>query len=323
MRIVLCYPVEQKHIDQLAAVAPDHEIIDAGQERIATELLKADIFLGHAKVPVPWEQVVAQGRLRWIQSSAAGLDHCLVPAVIASDIVVTSASGLFADPVAEQTMALLLGLLRGLPTFFRAQQKREFVRRPTLDLHDKTVGIIGFGGNGRRIAEVLAPFRTRILATDYYPIRKPAHVERLLPPEALEDILPQLDMIILSLPLNEQTAGLINARLLAMLPRGAILINVARGPVVVENDLVDALRSGHLGGAGVDVTEVEPLPDVSPLWQMPNVLITPHVGAQSARRADVTTRLLAHNLHRYFADQPLINVVDKRLGFPQPSDVTW
>src|SRR5262245_5973371 len=120
MRIVLCYPMEKRHYQQICEAAAGHEVVDAGQERIAAELLEADIFCGHAKVPVPWPEVVHRGRLRWIQSSAAGLDHCLTPETIATEILVTSASGLFADPVAEQTLALLLGCLRGLPTFFRA-----------------------------------------------------------------------------------------------------------------------------------------------------------------------------------------------------------
>src|ERR1051325_11079207 len=141
MRIVLCYPIERRHYDQICAAASGHEVIDAGQERIASELLEADIFCGHAKVPVPWPEVVRRGRLKWIQSSAAGLDHCLTPETIAADIIVTSASGLFADAVAEQTLALLLGLLRSLPTFFQQQQRKEFVRRPTRDLHGKTIGI--------------------------------------------------------------------------------------------------------------------------------------------------------------------------------------
>jgi len=320
MRIVICYPVDQKHLAQLAEAAPGHEIVDAGQSRIAEELLQADVFLGHAKVPVPWPEVVARGRLQWIQSSAAGLDHCLVPSVIDSPIVVTSASGLFADPVAEQTMALLTGLLRGLPRFFPAQQRREFVRLPTRDLHGMTIGIVGFGGNGRRIAEVLAPFRTRILATDLFPPSSwPAHVERVLPAHELRTILPIVETLILCLPLNRETEGLIDRELLSALPRGALLINVARGPIVVESDLVEMLRRGHLGGAGLDVTEVEPLPPSSPLWDMPEVLITPHVGAQSARRADVTTEFLAENLRRFLTGLPLKNVVDKQLGFPRPA----
>ena len=157
-RIVVCYPLEPRHLAQIRAAAPGCEVVDAGQAGIAKEILNADLFGGHAKVPVPWDDVVRAGRLRWIQSSAAGLDHCLVPSVIASDIQVTSASGLFANPVAEQTLALLLGLLRQIPTFFRAELRKEYERQPTDDLHGRTVGIVGFGGNGRRIAQVLRRF---------------------------------------------------------------------------------------------------------------------------------------------------------------------
>src|SRR4051812_17778071 len=228
MRIVLCYPLEKRHFEQLAAAAPGHELIDAGQERIATELLEADIFCGHAKVPVPWAEVVGRGRLKWIQSSAAGLDHCLTPAVIADrNIVVTSASGLFADQVAEQTLALLLGLLRGLPTFFRAQQKKEFIRRPTRDLHHATVGIVGLGGNGVRIAEVLRPFRMRIIATDMFTAERPPCVDELWPADSLDRLLGESDFVVLSVPLNAQTAGMIAAPQLARMKLGALLINVA------------------------------------------------------------------------------------------------
>ena len=185
-RIVLCYPVEAKHIAQIAAVAPDAEIVDAGQERVAVELLEADIFCGHAKVPVPWDEVVSKKRLKWIQSSAAGMDHCLVPSVIGSDITVTSASGVLADQVADHTMALLTSLLRSLPTFWEAQKKREFIRRPTRDLHRARIGIVGLGGNGRRLAEVLSVFRTTILATDWFPENKPPTVAELLPADALD-----------------------------------------------------------------------------------------------------------------------------------------
>lgn len=319
MRIVLCYPAEPHHLAQIAAVAPEAEVVNAGQERIAREILAADLFCGHAKVPVPWGKAVERGRLKWIQSSAAGLDHCLTPEVIESPIMVTSASGLFADQVAEQTLALLLGLLRSVPVFFRQQQAKEFVRRPTRDLHRATVGIVGLGGNGRRLAEVLAPFKTRILATDYFPLDKPAGVESLWPADRLGDMLPLVDVLILCVPLNTQTRGMIGANELARLKRGAILINVARGPVVVEADLVAALEAGQLGGAGLDVTEIEPLPKESKLWDLPNVLITPHVGAQAARRNDDATDLFCRNFARYLAGRPLINLVDKRLGFPSPA----
>jgi phosphoglycerate dehydrogenase-like enzyme len=319
MRIVLCYPLQRHHYDQICAAAPGHEVIDAGQERIAAELLEADIFCGHAKVPVPWPEVLRRGRLKWIQSSAAGLDHCLTPETIASNIVVTSASGLFAEPVAEQTLALTLGLMRSLPTFFRAQQAREFIRRPTRDLSHTTVGIVGLGGNGTRIAEVMRPFHTRIIATDIFSSEMPSSVAELWSSDQLDRLLAESDVVILCVPLNAATQGMIAAPQLAKMKPGAILINVARGPIVVERDLVAALQSGHLGGAGLDVTEIEPLPVHSPLWDMPNVIITPHVGAQSVRRAETTTDLVCENLRRYLSGRPLINFVDKKLGFPTPA----
>lgn len=319
-RVVLCYPIEDRHYQQIVAAVPrGTEVVASSQETIAQDLLTADIFCGHAKVPVPWPEVVRLRRLEWIQSSAAGLDHCLVPEVIQSNIVVSSASGLFADQVAEQTLALLLGLLRGLPTFFRAAQKKEFIRRPTGDLHGKTVGIIGLGGNGTRIAEVLRPMKTRIIATDVFHEQRPDCVDALWPAEELPRLLKESDVVIVCVPLNAQTEHMLSRQEFGQMKPGATLINVARGQVIDEAVLVEALQSKKLYGVGVDVTEVEPLPAASPLWDMPNVIITPHVGAQSARRADDTTDLICDNLQRHFSGRPLRNLVDKNLGFPTPA----
>ena len=318
MRIVLCYPIQPRHYQQICAAAPDAEVVDAGQERIAAELPAADIFCGHAKVPVDWNSVVRQGRLRWIQSSAAGMDHCLVPAVQASEILVTSASGVLADQVAEHTMALVTAWLRSLPVFFDAQRKHEFIRRPTRDLHHTTIGIVGFGGNGRRLAEVFQPFKTRIIATDMFSVDKPAYVDALWTADRLDELLAQSDIVILALPLNASTHHLFNQRTLARMKPSALLVNVARGPIVAEADLVAALEAGHIAGAAMDVTEEEPLSSDSRLWDDPRVIITPHVGGQSARRADDMTDFFCENLRRYLAGKPLRNVVDKQLGFPVP-----
>jgi D-3-phosphoglycerate dehydrogenase len=316
-QIVLCYPVEAKHIERIAAAMPGAEIVDAGQERIATEIVAADIFCGHAKVPVDWDEVVRNGRLRWIQSSAAGMDHCLVPSVIESDIAVTSASGVLADQVAEHTIALITGWCRSLPVFFRAQQKREFIRRPTRDLTRSTVGIVGLGGVGRRLAKLLSAFDAHILATDMFPVDKPPCVEALWPADRLDDLLAAVDILVLCVPLNDATRGMIDAAKLAKMKPGALLVNVARGPLVIEPDLVAALDAGRLAGAVMDVTEPEPLPPASRLWALPNVIITPHVGGQSSWRIDNMTDLFCRNLSRWQAGLPLINyLADKRLGFP-------
>lgn len=327
-RIVLCYPAEADHLRQIEAVLSElgvaAEVVNAGQERVAAELPEADIYCGHAKVPVPWAEVVQGGRLKWIQSSAAGMDHCLVPEVIESEIVVSSASGVLADQVADHTLALLLGLLRSLPVFFRAQRKREFIRRPTRDLHGARIGIVGFGGNGRRLAEVLAPFRTKIWATDLYPEDPPAGIEVLLPADRLDEMLPLIDVLLIAAPLNAETRGMIDARRLALLPENALLVNMARGPLVVEDDLVSALESGRLAGAGLDVTEVEPLAAESRLWDLPGVIVTPHVGGQAARRIDDMTDFFCGNLRRYFGGEPLLNYLEKKsLGFPTPKYAAW
>lgn len=317
-RIVLCYPVEERHIRQIQQACPTATIVDAGQGRIADELPTADIFCGHAKVPVPWDETVTAGRLRWIQSSAAGLDHCLVPSVVASAVTVTSASGVLADQVAEQTIALVTACTRRIPLFLQQQRQREFIRRPTRDLTGSTVLIVGFGGNGRRLAQVLTPWKTRLLATDYFPDQAANGLEKLAGPDALDQLLPEADIVVLAAPLTAATRGMIDAEAVSRMKRGSILINVARGGLVVEAAVVAGLESGQLDSAGFDVTPEEPPAADSPLWDASGLVITPHVGGQSAHRIDRMTDLFCANLVRYCEGRPLINAVDKRLGFPSP-----
>jgi D-3-phosphoglycerate dehydrogenase len=320
MRIVLGYPASTAHVAAIQAAAGDARIDLAEPAALDGALLDADIFCGHARLPVDWPRVVQRGRLQWIQSSAAGLDHCLHPAVIESTLLVSSASGVFADSVAEQAMALLLGLIRRIHLFLPAWQRREFQRLPTDDLTGKTIGIVGLGGNGSRIAEVLAPWRCRIVATDYFEIPSPPGVSQVWPADQLDSLLASAEVLILTAPLTPSTRGMISTRELSVLNPGSYLINVGRGPLVDEPALVEALQTGRLAGAGLDVTYQEPPPADSRLWTAPRLLVTPHVGAQSARRLDRVTELFCENLRRFRAGQPLINAVNKRLGFPEPAD---
>ena len=179
------------------------------------------------------------------------------------------------------------------------------------------MGIVGFGGVGRRLAELLRPFRTRVFATDMFPVDPPDTIEALWPADRLDDLLAQSDVLILCAPLNEITRGIIDRAALAKMKPGALLVNAARGQLVVTDDLVAALNSGRLAGAVMDVTEPEPLPPEHPLWEAPNVIITPHVAGQSALRIDNMTRLLRENLRRWQGGEPLVNyLADKSLGFP-------
>jgi D-3-phosphoglycerate dehydrogenase len=319
MKILVGYPAEPAHLARIAAAWPECNVQIVAQADLNRQLPEADIFCGHAKVSVDWANVVRAGRLRWIQSSAAGLDHCLAPAIIHSDVIVSSASGVFADSVAEQALALLLGLVRKLHVFWTGWQRREFKRLPTDDLRGKTVCLVGLGGNGSRIAQVLRPLGVRILATDWFPGPHPA-TDQVATPEELPRLLTESDIAIITVPLTDQTRHLIGTRELSALRPGAYLINVARGPVVVEDALVDALQSGHLAGAGLDVTYDEPPRAESRLWSAPNLIVTPHVGAQSSGRVDRTTDLFCINLHRFRSGERVYNLVDKTLGFPAPED---
>lgn len=324
--IVTCFPHTPEQGSQIRDAAGDrYDVTFASQENIHSEIFNADIFCGHVKTkePVAWQEVVNQGKLKWIQSSAAGLDHCLHPSVIESSIVVSGCSALFANQVAETSMALLMGLLRSLPVFFRAQQQREYIRRPTNEIAGKTVGILGFGGNGYRIARTLRVMAERIVATDLFPSAcqhaiDDGVVDHVFPTHQIGELLTQSDILIVTLPLSDANEKCLNADTFARLKPGAWFINVGRGSVVDQDALIDALKSGHLAGAGIDVADPEPIEQDSPLWTMENVIITPHIGAQSASRVPRTVDFFCENLARYDAGESLLNLVDKQLGFPRP-----
>ena len=325
-RIVTCFPLNDQQISQIQlAVGDSYEIFKSSQETIHQDIGSADIFCGHVKTkqPVDWPELVRAGKLKWIQSSAAGLDHCLDQAVIDSSIVVSGCSALFARQVSETSMALLISLVRSMHVFHRAQQKKEYVRRPTDDMYQKQVGIIGFGGNGYRIAETLRPLVGKIMATDMFP-ESVQHaieggiVDQILPADQLEQMLSQSDIVIVTLPLSEANEKYLGETEFNHMKHGAYFINVGRGSVVDQDALIKHLQNGRIAGAGLDVADPEPIAEDCPLWEMPNVVITPHVGAQSAWRVPRTVDFFCENLDRYLNGKSLMNLVDKRLGFPRP-----
>lgn len=316
MNIAIGYPAHPNHLDQIRKTLPNITVDSHDPTDLTDALCHSDIFCGHIRGPVDWDRVISSGKIRWIQSSAAGTDHCLPKQIVQSDILVSSASGVFANQVAEQTMALLLSLIRSLPTFFRQSTRKQFVRQPTDDLHGKNVGIIGFGGNGQRIAQVLEPFGCTIQATDLFADAISFDGVEIFSPDQLDIVLTNSDVVILTLPLTELTYEMFNEAKFLQMKTGAYFINVGRGSIVNEQALIGALDT-TLAGAGLDVAPIEPLPVESPLWDHEKVVITPHVGAQSRHRIDDTTNLFCENLVRFANHQPLINLVDKSLGFPR------
>jgi D-3-phosphoglycerate dehydrogenase len=328
MNLVVCFkevPVEDNLIERIRQAWSEVDIINVGQDRIAEALLEADYFCGHAKVPVDWDKIVKQKRLQWIQSSAAGMDWCLVPSVINSEIAITTASGVLADQVAEHTLGLIISWMRQLPTFIKEQHDkqttdyRKFIRRPTRDLTNTVVGIVGFGGVGRRLSQVLAPFKLRIIATDLFPVAKPLYVAELWEADKLNDLLNQSDVVILCLPLNNVTKNLFDKNKFKQMRKTALFVNVARGQLVVTEDLIDVLEAGLIAGAVMDVTSPEPLPPDNPLWDFDNVIITPHVAGQFHLRFDNIVDIFIENVSRYKKGEKLINYLTpegKKAGFP-------
>ena len=317
--VVLCYPVSDADLRKIELAFPNAKIVCSNQDRIGTDISEATVFCGHAKHrQIDWDSVVGNGKLRWIQSSAAGLDHCLAPAVIQSDIVVSGCSGLFANQVAEQAMALLLAMIRRMPEFSKAQSNRVFERRPTDTLHGKTIGIVGFGGNGRRIAALLKDIASSIMATDLFPDFECPDYVRLLPSKRQEELFHCSDVVIVTLPLTGQTARCIGSAEFSLMQSGSYFVNVARGAVVDQVALLEAIQSEKIAFAGLDVVDPEPPEPNDPIWEEKRILITPHVGAQSETRIPMTTELFCENIRRLRQGQILLNQVDKVLQFPRP-----
>jgi phosphoglycerate dehydrogenase-like enzyme len=243
-----------------------------------------------------------------VQTLSAGIDH-VEPGLghLRPGVRLCNARGVHEASTAELTLALVLASLRGIPDFVRAQDRGEWLGGFRPALADRSVLIVGYGSIGAAIEDRLAPFEVarvaRVARSERTTARGPVH-----PLTELPSLLPHADVVILSTPLTEQTRGLVDAQFLARMKDGALLVNVARGPVVVTDDLVAALRSGRLRAA-LDVTDPEPLPADHPLWTAPNVLISPHVGGASSAMWPRAHRLVRQQLERFAAGEPLANVM--------------
>ncbi len=253
--------------------------------------------------------------LRWIHTISAGIDHVLFPLLIESDIVLTSASGVYDVPIAETVLGYMLLVVKRLPEFFEQQRAHRWRRLDLRELCGVTIGVVGLGNIGAEVARLARAFGMRVVATKRHPERGAEVADLVLPSHRLHDLLAQSDFVVITVPMSHETHHLIDAQSLAQMKPDAWLINVARGAVVDEAELVRALQEGRIGGACLDAFEEEPLPEDSPLWDLPNVIITPHNSGLSHRLHERSADLFLENLRRYMAGEPLLNVVDKKAGY--------
>jgi len=316
--VLVSYPwLEAAHIAAIRRAVPDAqvEVVAAEDWPARRDELRDQIEVVFGMLPPA--ELPTLPRLRWLQQTGAGADWLLdAPEVASSDLVLTNASGIHAIPIAEHVLALMLTLSRRIHRFVRAQRDHEWLRRGRLgELEGAVLGVVGLGAIGEKTAEKAGGIGMRVLGLRRDPQRSSPHVERMFGPDELHELLARSDWVVLATALTPETLGLIGKAELEAMKQSAYLINIARGSVVDEAALVHALEAGEIAGAGLDVFEHEPLAESSPLWDMGNVVLTPHFAGATPHYSDRVTGIFCENLRRWQDGEPLINVVDKQLAY--------
>ena len=338
VRVVITSPLEDALVEAIAATDPRLDVIypadlitppsypaDHGLPRAETEeqreqwrqLLTGAEVLFDFGPPTMANQLAAYPRLRWIQATSAGVGQFAARiGLTRSEVIVTTASGVHARPIAEFVLMAILMFVKDAFSLAEDQHAHRWRRYATDELAGKMVTIVGAGRIGGEIARAARTFDARVAGTVRTLNGRSAQdlfLDLLLPNDRLDDLLPETDFLVLCCPHTPETEGLISAARLAMLKPAAVLINVARGAIVDEPALIEALRMGRLRGAALDVFAREPLPPDNPLWDMPNVLICPHSASTATTENGKIVDLFCDNLCRYLDGRPLRNVLNKEL----------
>jgi phosphoglycerate dehydrogenase-like enzyme len=297
----------------LTAAGPGARLVEAREPaHQRSEIVDADVLFGR----VSPDTCAQARRLRYYHCIGAGVDAILTPELIASDVILASEKGQVGIHLAEHAFALLLVLTRGVHTALRQPDwsLREPIRRDQREIFEQTMGIVGFGGTGRAVARRARGFGMRVLAVDIEEV-PPEPGVTLWGADRLHDLLGESDVVVIGLPLTKATRHLFTRDLFRRMRRHAILINVTRGEIVYGDDLVAALKDELIWGAGLDVTDPEPLPPGHPLWTHPRVIVTPHTAGGSPRRAERAIATFCENLRRLRAGEPLLALIDKQKGY--------
>jgi len=295
---------------------PGLEILRVAPQAVLERVGEADVLYGFPSAEI----VAAAPRLRWIQAPSAGVEFVThIPSLVESDIVVTNTRGAHATSVGEHVFALLLTFTRDMRMCGEWQRQKHWGRsegyRALHEIAGLTMGIIGFGQIGRGVAQRARAFELEVLAVDAQAVDGQPFVDEVWSPRRLHELLSRSDVVVVTAPYTAETHHVIDAPALAAMRSGAYLIVVSRGGIVDEDALITALQQQQIAGAALDVTEHEPLPPTSPLWGLPNVIITPHLAGASSPKERRCVEILRENLLRFANGEALLNVVDKRRGY--------
>jgi phosphoglycerate dehydrogenase-like enzyme len=315
--------------EKLAAEFPDIAFVTRkNYDTIDTDIADADIVVSWSLRP---DQIAHGRHLRWIHSTAAAIHQLMIPEIINSNILVTNARSVHGPVVAEHVLALMFALAKRLPSAIRFQIKHQWGQEamtqeqpPIRELRDSVLGLIGTGSIGGHVAQIASAIGMRVIAVranpqkgiDWLPADHPTRAQhRVYGPKDLAKVLTKADFVVITAPVTAGTRKLLDAEALALMKSDAYLINVARGELVDEVALINALRENRIGGAALDVFAEEPLPVTSPLWDMPTVLITPHAGGIAHKLWERQYSLFSENLRRFLNGAPLLGLVNKKAGY--------
>jgi len=303
-------------LEEIQAIAPDAKVVIT-EDRDEIDSLVDDVEIATGWIPGGFLSRFTN--LRWFQQWGAGADWLLKrPEFTEKDFILTNTSGLHAVPISEHILSLMLAFVRDLPRALLAKEQKIWIDHEAFDvieLAGKTMVLIGVGAIGKRTAEIAKAFGMRVLGVRRNPGKSEKCVEKMFEPSQLREVLPQADFLVLTIPLTNETRGIIGEQELKLLPKTAYIINIGRGGTIQEPYLIQALQEGWIAGAGLDVFENEPLAPDSPLWGLDKVILTPHYAGKTPHYAERAIEIFIQNLKRYQSAQPLINVVDKRLGY--------
>jgi phosphoglycerate dehydrogenase-like enzyme len=306
-------------VKQLAVSAPNVRIVPARGADLAKEIEDADAVVGVTLTPELFKRA---RQLKWLHISSAGVEAHgtqvgLFPALVDSNVVVTNAKNVYGPQIADHAFAFLLALTRKLNVSIPLQHLEEWPpgRGGMFELDGKTAVIIGVGGIGSQIAQRAHGFGMKVIGVDIRDLPTSNIVQRMVPPDMLDSVLPEADVVFVSVPHTAKSEGMMGAREFELMKQGSYFIAMSRGKIYDQQALVKAVDSRRLAGVGLDVTDPEPLPKGNPLWKFPNVIITPHVSGGSDNLEARLTFIVKENIRRFGAGMPLLNVVDKKEGF--------
>jgi phosphoglycerate dehydrogenase-like enzyme len=320
---ILSARYREADLARIAEAAPGSRLVSVSLEGLADgSLFDVEVLLRGPLPAATFERILARTpRLRWVHSATAGVERVLTPTASSRGIAITNARGVFSEPIAEYVLMMILAIIRRLPQLLELQRERTWQPLAEYEMREVTVGVEGLGSIGKEVARLALEFGARVVASRRtapgveFDERGLDGIARIFAQDQLPDMLAESDFVVLALPLTRDTENLVDARLLRRMKHGSWLINVARGGLVDERALANALRDGPIGGAVLDTLREEPLPPRSPLYDLPNLIITPHTSWSSGRVLDRSIELFCDNLRRFVADEPLLNRVDLDRGY--------